>query len=103
MVSTDDTLEKQESSCPGKMKNDLEKIPLLYDSVKNYHKNNLGVANSGKEGSLNTDNSSQAPMEQKREELSGSQESHNSFGAVKGIELNHTVETIVLNYEDTTL
>ena len=85
------------------MKNDLEKIPLLYDSEKNYDKNNLGVANSGKEGSLNTDNSSQAPMGQKREELSGSQESHNSSAAVKGTELNHTVEANVLNYDDTTL
>ena len=105
IVPTENSLEKRESSCPGKVKNDLEKIPLLYDSEKNNDKNNFKVANSGEEVNLNTDNSSQAPLEQKREELPDSRESNNSSGAVKDTisELDHAVETKVVNYDDTTL
>ena len=47
IVPIEDSLEKRESSSPGKVKNDLEKIPLLYDSKKN-NKNNLEIAREEK-------------------------------------------------------
>lgn len=106
IVPIEDSLEKRESSCPGKVKNDLEKVPLLYYSEKSNNKNNLEVANSAEEINLNTDNSSKAPpLEQKSGELSDSRESINSSAAPKGTisELNHSVETNVVNYDDTTL
>ena len=89
VVSTDDPLERRESCSPGKVKNDLEKIPLLNDSEKNY----------------DTVNNSQAPLEQKREDFQDSQESNNSSGAVKGTlsGLNNTVETSAVNSDDTAL
>ena len=105
IVPIEDSLEKRESSSPGKVKNDLEKIPLLYDSKKN-NKNNLEIANSAEKINHNTDNSSKAPpLEQKRGELSDPRESINSSAAEKGTisELNHSVETNGVNYDDTTL
>ena len=93
-------LEKCKPNSPVNIKDDLERLPLLYKNENHDYQSNLHATDLVEDMDLDTDNNSLISVEQKREPLLETQISSNSFEMVKGTltELLDSVETNSANY-----
>lgn len=94
--------EKRKPNSPVNIKDDLERLPLLYKNENLDYESNLGTTDLLEDRGRDIDCNSQSSVGQKREPLLETQISSNSFEAVKGTlnELLDTVETNGANYSN---
>ena len=94
--------EKRKPNSPVNIKDDLEKLPLLYKNENHDYESNFHTADLMEDRDRDTDNNSQSSVGQKREPLLETQISSNSFETVKSTltELLDTVETNGANYSN---
>ena len=94
--------EKRKPNSPVNIKDDLERLPLLYKNENHDYESNFHTADLMEDRDRDTDNNSQSSVGQKREPLLETQISSNSFETVKSTltELLDTVETNDANYSN---
>ena len=94
--------EKRKPNSPVNIKDDLERLPLLYKNENHDYESNFHTADLMEDRDRDTDNNYQSSVGQKREPLLETQISSNSFETVKStlIELLDTVETNGANYSN---
>lgn len=94
--------EKRKPNSPVNIKDDLERLPLLYKNENHDYESNFHTADLMEDRDRDTDNNSQSSVGQKREPLLETQISSNSFETVKSTltELLDTVETNGANYSN---
>lgn len=94
--------EKRKPNSPVNIKDDLERLPLLYKNENHDYESNFHTADLMEDRDRDTDNNSQSSVGQKREPLLETQISSNSFETVKSTltELLDAVETNGANYSN---